>query len=105
MPQAKIDQPSRVTLPRRVLYGLMKLLEAEYATRGEDDIRFALYATEKLGHQVNTRHVLNARTELEIPNTRTLAAAKKPKRERGTILARLADLEARVAKLEKEWNV
>lgn len=87
---------SRNTLKRIEALQLMQLLQSEFKTHGGSDETFAAMATERLGFKVNDRNVHGLRVELGIePNLRP---------GRLTILDRLDALEARLSKLEKEWQ-
>jgi len=46
---------------------LVNLIEAEYSASKVSDVGFAKIATEKLGFEVNNRHVQSRRVELGIP--------------------------------------
>ena len=83
-------------------FKLMKLLETEYTEKKLSDIDFAKYAADKLKLPINTDHIFNRRTQLEIPATRTVATAENRKKNDCEALFDLVrSLEERVVNLEK----
>jgi uncharacterized protein YdeI (BOF family) len=88
------------TLSLAASFKLMKLIEAEYTTKGVADTDFAAFASKQLGFTVNADHVYNRRTQLGIAATRTTNTAAK-KMDTTAMLTLIGELERRVAALEK----
>jgi hypothetical protein len=87
-------------LSRKEEFDLVSLLKAEFVGKKLTDADFAKYATEKLGFDVNSDHVSNNRRAFGIPSTKQTVRAEKKAAAPGTVVARIAGLEARVEALE-----
>lgn len=82
-------------LNRAQNFQLMQLIQKEFAEQKLSDDAFAVYASTKLGFTINGRNVHGARNDLGIePAVRKVL----------TVIERVEALEARVSKLEKEWQ-
>jgi len=78
-------------------YQLMVLVKEEFVSSNFNDSEFAEYATQKLKFFVNNDHIKTRRNALGIePKT----PKKIPERTVESVLDLIADLEARIAKLE-----
>lgn len=59
----------KVVLPRKDVFRLTTLVQAEYATSGLSDVEFAAYAAVQLEvPQINQNHVQGVRRDFDIPS-------------------------------------
>lgn len=89
---------AKLKIPQHVK--LHKLVVEEYATSGMDDVKFATYASEKLGFIVTRSHVGETRRHYAIKSNYDVKADEK----KNTIAARVAALEQQVADLTTRMN-
>lgn len=99
--KAKRKSPESVRrLSPKEVFLLATLVAAEYVSSGDNDARFALYASEKLGIPgINRNHIATSREIHGIPSSRFAELAAAPASREQEFADRILSLEKQVRKL------